>query len=98
MNAAAEPVTGEPIDTRSASGLTIVQALVSGRPIRRREWARADGARINYDTVFGPQWITLGEKKDGLTRIRHPWIVVATGMEVTLSREDYRAIDWEVQS
>jgi len=95
MSVEAEPATGWP---RAASSLTIVQALAKGSPIRRREWARANGARINYDTVFGPQWITLGEKKDGLTRVRHLWIVVATGYEVTLSREDYVALDWEAQS
>ena len=84
-----------PVARLSSSGLSFVQALQSDRPIRRREWTRFDGARINHETVFGPQWIVLGEKKDGLTQTRHPWIVIATGAEVTLSKEDYAAHDWE---
>ena len=95
MIAATEEACEQP---RAQPGLTIVQALQCGLPIRRREWTRFDGRRINHDTVFGPQWITLGEKRDGLTSMRYPWIVIATGAEVTLSRDDFTATDWEVQA
>lgn len=78
--------------------MTFTDALSHKVPVRRREWTRPDGARINYETVFGPQWITLGVKKDGMTRQRYPWIVTATGAEITLQYEDYVAEDWEVQT
>ena len=77
--------------------MNILDALAKLRPIRRVEWTNtAPGhARINHETPCAPQWITLGEKADGMVGRRHPWVIIATGKEITLTLKDYFATDWE---
>jgi hypothetical protein len=63
--------------------VTFLDALKSERPMRRTS------------TFGSPPWLTIGEKQSG-GGWRHPWLRLDTGEEVTLTRFDYLAEDWEV--
>lgn len=86
------PLTNAPTESAPAPppapkpGATFLDALWSGRPIRRARVVDGLGAA----THAGP-WIAIGHK-GGET----PFIRIDTGAEVTLAAEDYLATDWAV--
>lgn len=67
--------------------MTFLEALKTGRPIRRNR-----GCSAAY--ITGP-WIILGERWV-LGQRRDPWLRIDTGEEITLASWDYLADDWAV--
>jgi hypothetical protein len=65
--------------------VTFLEAVKQGRPIRRQP----------SEPHFAGPWICIGEKQS-LAGLRHPWIRLDTGDEVTLAAFDYLADDWKV--
>lgn len=64
--------------------MTFLEALKSGRPMRRKHSTRGHGPYV----VLGDTMV-YGEHYN-------PWLRIDTGKEITLARWDYEADDWEI--
>lgn len=66
--------------------MTFLEALKSGRPIRR-PWTLAESP-----------WLYLGEDSNGLGRTIACWRQIKDGKRIGLFRWDYEADNWEVMA